>query len=109
MNLFGEKDIPNNAVCGQLVGSYEGRLCEACEGMCPICRSEELSDVILQLCDDCQENLRDIRCCRCGKTPAKAKAFVCQECMCLERHRRGCQCPTNIDVQVDETLIKKSE
>lgn len=67
-----------------------GRLCEKCDGRCPICDSYVRPEEGVRICDECNYGASKERCIVCGANGAQAEAFYCHECCLQEKDRDGC-------------------
>merc|ERR1719506_2333926 len=66
-----------------------GRLCEKCDGKCPICDSYVRPCVLVRVCDECNYGSYQGRCVICGGTGI-SDAYYCKECCQMEKDRDGC-------------------
>mmetsp|Transcript_21272 Transcript_21272/g.29803 ORF Transcript_21272/g.29803 Transcript_21272/m.29803 type:complete len:83 (+) Transcript_21272:2122-2370(+) len=71
-------------VCLKQVGNGIGRLCEKCEGKCPICDTYVKPTKIVKLCNDCSFGFISERCIICGSVGI-SDAYFCKECVILEK------------------------
>eukprot|EP00762_Andalucia_godoyi_P005461 ANDGO_08467.mRNA.1 PHD finger-like domain-containing protein 5A len=83
------KHNPDLVMCRRLVGIGAARLCDKCDGRCPICDSYVQPTVKARVCDDCNSGPAQGRCIICGG-PGTADAFYCRSCAALEKDRDGC-------------------
>ena len=68
-----------------------GRLCEKCDGKCPICDSYVRPATLVRVCDECNYGSYEGRCVICGGLGV-SDAYYCKECTLLEKDvsaRRG--------------------
>ncbi|KAI0286110.1 PHF5-like protein-domain-containing protein [Russula aff. rugulosa BPL654] len=56
-----------------------GRLCEKCDGKCPVCDSYVRPETLVRICDECNFGTYGI-----------SDAYYCAECTRLEKDRDGC-------------------
>ncbi|KAJ3529769.1 hypothetical protein NM688_g7808 [Phlebia brevispora] len=66
-----------------------GRLCEKCDGKCPVCDSYVRPETLVRICDECNFGTYGGRCIICG-SPGISDAYYCAECTRLEKDRDGC-------------------
>ena len=66
-----------------------GRLCEKCDGRCPICDSYVRPATLVRVCDECNYGSYEGRCVICGG-PGVSDAYYCKECTVQEKDRDGC-------------------
>ena len=66
-----------------------GRLCEKCDGKCPICDSYVRPCTLVRICDECNYGSYQGRCVICGG-PGISDAYYCKECTNQEKDRDGC-------------------
>lgn len=79
-------------MCRKQPGISIGRLCERCDGRCPICDggvSESRQGVVVRTCDDCNYGNSQGKCLICGAN-GFADAYYCRECCLQEKDRDGC-------------------
>ena len=67
-----------------LYGAAVGRLCEKCDGKCPICDSYVRPCVLVRICDECNYGSYQGRCVICG-APGISDAYYCKECTQQEK------------------------
>jgi PHD finger-like domain-containing protein 5A len=117
---------PNNVLthssdlvmCRKQSGIAIGRLCDKCDGKCPVCDSYVRPTTLVRICDECSFGNYQNKCVVCGgevRSPyyvlneAKkltfwqgiSDAFYCFECTRLEKDRDGC--PTIINLGSSRT------
>lgn len=76
--------------CSPLLAAI-GRLCEKCDGKCPICDSYVRPATLVRVCDECNYGSYEGRCVICGGVGV-SDAYYCKECTAQEKdvsHRRG--------------------
>jgi hypothetical protein len=69
-----------------------GRLCEKCDGKCPICDSYVRPATLVRVCDECNYGSYEGRCVICGGIGV-SDAYYCKECTIQEKdvgHGSGC-------------------
>ncbi|AMD18809.1 HBL093Wp [Eremothecium sinecaudum] len=76
-------------MCLKLPGSHIGRLCERCDGRCPICDSNVRPFSKVRICDQCSFGSQANKCIICG-SKGTSDAYYCWECCKLEKSRDGC-------------------
>lgn len=76
-------------MCLKQPGTHIGRLCEKCDGKCPICDSYVRPKSKVRICDQCSFGGNANKCLICGNLGTN-DAFYCWECCRLEKHRDGC-------------------
>ncbi len=69
-----------------------GRLCEKCDGKCPICDSYVRPCVLVRICDECNYGSYQGRCVICGG-PGISDAYYCKECTQQEKDVRSARPP----------------
>ncbi|CAG7851676.1 PHD finger-like domain-containing protein 5A Short=PHD finger-like domain protein 5A; AltName: Full=Splicing factor 3B-associated 14 kDa protein; Short=SF3b14b [Serendipita indica DSM 11827] len=83
------KHHPDLIMCRRQTGIAIGRLCEKCDGKCPICDSYVRPETLVRICDECNFGNYGGRCIICG-APGISDAYYCAECTRLEKDRDGC-------------------
>ncbi|KAG7532273.1 hypothetical protein FFLO_03668 [Filobasidium floriforme] len=76
-------------MCRRQPGIAIGRMCDKCDGKCPICDSYVRPMTLVRICDDCSFGSYAGRCIVCG-SHGISNAYYCTECVTLERDRDGC-------------------
>ncbi|KAI5995424.1 PHF5-like protein [Pisolithus albus] len=71
------------------IGESIGRLCEKCDGKCPVCDSYVCPETLVRICDECNFGTYGGRCIIRG-SPGISDAYYCAECTRLEKDRDGC-------------------
>jgi hypothetical protein len=61
-----------------------GRLCEKCDGKCPICDSYVRPATLVRVCDECNYGSYEGRCVICGGIGV-SDAYYCKECTLQEK------------------------
>ncbi|CAO1616201.1 unnamed protein product [Sympodiomycopsis kandeliae] len=82
-------------LCRKLPGIAIGRLCEKCDGKCPICDSYVRPSNLVRICEECNFGSTGGRCIVCG-LPGISDAYYCAECVRLEKDRDGCPKVVNL-------------
>jgi len=92
-------------MCRKQSGLAIGRLCDKCDGKCPVCDSYVRPTAMVRICDECSFGNYQNKCVVCGgevryatrplrhdTNAAKgiSDAFYCFECTRLEKDRDGC-------------------
>ena len=89
------QNTPPNASSSDLVmcrkqsGISIGRLCDKCDGKCPVCDSYVRPTTLARICDECSFGNYQNKCVVCGGEGI-SDAFYCFECTRLEKDRDGC-------------------
>ena len=65
-----------------------GRLCEKCDGKCPICDSLVRPCTLVRICDECNYGSYEGRCVICGGIGV-SDAYYCKECTLQEKDVSG--------------------
>lgn len=86
---FMSKHHPDLIMCRRQPGIAIGRLCEKCDGKCPVCDSYVRPETLVRICDECNFGTYGGRCIICG-SPGISDAYYCAECTRLEKDRDGC-------------------
>lgn len=61
-----------------------GRLCEKCDGKCPICDSYVRPATLVRVCDECNYGSYEGKCVICGGAGV-SDAYYCKECTLQEK------------------------
>lgn len=80
---------PDLVMCRKQTGISIGRLCDKCDGKCPVCDSYVRPTTIVRICDECSFGNYQNKCIVCGGEGI-SDAFYCFECTRLEKDRDGC-------------------
>lgn len=80
---------PDLVMCRKQTGISIGRLCEKCDGKCPVCDSYVRPTTLVRICDECSFGNYQNKCVVCGGEGI-SDAFYCFECTRLEKDRDGC-------------------
>lgn len=67
-----------------LITAAIGRLCEKCDGKCPICDSYVRPATLVRICDECNYGSYEGRCVICGGVGV-SDAYYCKECTLQEK------------------------
>ena len=81
------KRHPDLVMCRKQPGIAVGRLCEKCDGKCPICDSYVRPAVLVRICDECNYGSYQGRCVVCGGVGV-SDAYYCKECTQQEKDVR---------------------
>ena len=76
-------------MCRKTAGISIGRLCDKCDGKCPVCDSYVRPTTLVRICDECSFGNYQNKCVVCGGEGI-SDAFYCFECTRLEKDRDGC-------------------
>ena len=76
-------------MCRKQAGTAVGRLCDKCDGKCPVCDSYVRPTTMVRICDECSFGNYMNKCVVCGGEGI-SDAFYCFECTRLEKDRDGC-------------------
>ncbi|OQU97963.1 hypothetical protein CLAIMM_03815 isoform 2, partial [Cladophialophora immunda] len=80
---------PDLVMCRKAPGISIGRLCDKCDGKCPVCDSYVRPTTLVRICDECSFGNYQNKCIVCGGEGI-SDAFYCFECTRLEKDRDGC-------------------
>ncbi|GIX63753.1 translation initiation factor IF-2, putative [Babesia caballi] len=86
---MGSKHHPDLIMCRKQPGIAIGRLCDKCDGKCPICDSYVRPCTLVRICDECNYGTNQGRCVICSG-PGVSDAYYCKECCQCEKDRDGC-------------------
>ncbi|CAO1614399.1 unnamed protein product [Jaminaea pallidilutea] len=89
------KHHPDLILCRKLPGIAIGRLCEKCDGKCPICDSYVRPSTLVRICEECNFGSYGAKCIVCGGVGI-SDAYYCAECVRLEKDRDGCPKVVNL-------------
>ncbi|SHO79418.1 Component of the SF3b subcomplex of the U2 snRNP [Malassezia sympodialis ATCC 42132] len=96
-------------LCRKLPGIAIGRLCERCDGKCPICDSYVRPSAIVRICDECNFGNYGNKCIVCGGHGV-SDAYYCAECTRLEKDRDGCPKTVNLGhARMDAIFSRKMQ
>jgi PHD finger-like domain-containing protein 5A len=92
-------------MCRKQSGIAIGRLCDKCDGKCPVCDSYVRPTTLVRICDECSFGNYQNKCVVCGGEGI-SDAFYCFECTRLEKDRDGCPKIINLgSSRVSSTLL----
>jgi PHD finger-like domain-containing protein 5A len=80
---------PDLVMCRKQPGIAVGRVCDKCDGKCPVCDSYVRPTTLVRICDECSFGNYMNKCVVCGGEGI-SDAFYCFECTRLEKDRDGC-------------------
>ncbi|KAI0940915.1 hypothetical protein AcV7_003159 [Taiwanofungus camphoratus] len=66
------KHHPDLIMCRRQPGIAIGRLCEKCDGKCPVCDSYVRPETLVRICDECNFGTYGGRCIICGSPGASS-------------------------------------
>lgn len=92
-------------MCRKQSGIAIGRLCDKCDGKCPVCDSYVRPTTLVRICDECSFGNYQNKCVVCGGEGI-SDAFYCFECTRLEKDRDGC--PKIINLGSSRTDVRFS-
>lgn len=92
-------------MCRKQAGIAIGRLCDKCDGKCPVCDSYVRPTTLVRICDECSFGNYQNKCVVCGGEGI-SDAFYCFECTRLEKDRDGC--PKIINLGSSRTDVSAS-
>lgn len=92
-------------MCRKQPGIAIGRLCDKCDGKCPVCDSYVRPTTLVRICDECSFGNYQNKCVVCGGEGI-SDAFYCFECTRLEKDRDGC--PKIINLGSSRTDVRLS-
>lgn len=96
---------PDLVMCRKQAGIAIGRLCDKCDGKCPVCDSYVRPTTLVRICDECSFGNYQNKCVVCGGEGI-SDAFYCHECTRLEKDRDGC--PKIINLGSSRTDVSKT-
>ncbi|KAL6925049.1 hypothetical protein FSHL1_002298 [Fusarium sambucinum] len=96
---------PDLVMCRKQAGIAIGRLCDKCDGKCPVCDSYVRPTTLVRICDECSFGNYQNKCVVCGGEGI-SDAFYCFECTRLEKDRDGC--PKIINLGSSRTDVSNS-
>lgn len=76
-------------MCRKQPGISIGRLCDKCDGKCPVCDSYVRPTALVRICDECSFGNYQNKCVVCGGEGI-SDAFYCFSCVRTEKDRDGC-------------------
>ena len=98
---------PDLIMCRKQPGIAVGRLCDKCDGKCPICDSYVRPATLVRICDDCNYGTES-RCVICS-APAVSDAYYCKGCTQMEKDRDGCPKIINLGVSRTDTYYERKK
>lgn len=94
-------------MCRKQPGTSIGKLCDYCDGKCPVCDTIVRPTTVVHVCDECNFGRHQGRCIICD-APGTSDAYYCWECTMLEKDREGCPRIINVgSVRLDAFYEKK--
>lgn len=96
---------PDLILCRALAGTAVGRLCEKCDGKCPICDSYVRPTTLVRICATCDYGSSHGRCILCSG-PGFSDAYYCRECTQQEKDRDGCPKLINLSSAVKDRFYE---
>lgn len=93
-------------LCRKQPGITIGRLCDKCDGRCPICDSYVHATTQVRICDECNYGSAQGKCIICGGR-GTSDAYYCRECTLLERDRDGCPRIINVGAARKDMFYEK--
>ena len=78
---------PDLVMCRKQPGVSLARLCEKCDGKCPVCDSYVRPTAPVKICDECAFGGAAARCVVCS-APGASDAYYCKECVQQEKDVR---------------------
>lgn len=76
-------------ICRKQAGRVVGKLCNRCEGKCPICDNFVHPQEKARICEECAFGASGTKCIICGGK-GESEAYYCDECVILGKDRDGC-------------------
>ncbi|KAG5658721.1 hypothetical protein KAF25_007274 [Fusarium avenaceum] len=95
---------PDLVMCRKQAGIAIGRLCDKCDGKCPVCDSYVRPTTLVRICDECSFGNYQNKCVVCGGEGI-SDAFYCFECTRLEKDRDGCPKIINLGSSRTDVII----
>src|ERR1700733_13320869 len=86
---YTDRTYSDLVMCRKQSGIAIGRLCDKCDGKCPVCDSYVRPTTLVRICDECSFGNYQNKCIVCGGEGI-SDAFYCFECTRLEKDRDGC-------------------
>ena len=103
------KHHPDLVLCRKQTGIGIGKMCQACEGRCPICDSYVKPYALVRVCDECDYGTNHGKCIICG-AKGIADAYYCKECVLMEKDRENCPRVVNVaEARKDKFYNSKSD
>lgn len=95
-------------MCLKQPGTQIGKVCEKCDGRCPICDSFVRQKVKVRICEECSFGKNGSKCIVCGNNGV-SDAYYCSECVMLEKDRDGCPKIINIGSTKTDIFYEKKK
>ena len=95
-------------MCRKQPGTAVGRLCEKCQGKCPICDSYVRPYQIVRICDYCNFGSNHNKCIICGGEGV-VDAYYCKNCVLEGKDRDGCPKIVNIGTSRTDLFYEKKK
>ncbi|ODV73943.1 U2 snRNP complex subunit RDS3 [Cyberlindnera jadinii NRRL Y-1542] len=95
-------------MCLKQPGTHIGRLCEKCDGRCPMCDSFVRPTAKVRICEECAFGQGAEKCVICGGHGV-SDAFYCHTCVMLEKDRDGCPKIVNIGSSRMDVFYEKKK
>jgi len=102
------KHQPDLILCRKQPGTAIGRLCEKCDGRCPICDSYVRPATLVKICDECNYGTYNGRCIICGGAGV-SDAYYCKECTLQEKDRDGCPKIVNLGSATTDMFYERKK
>lgn len=99
---------PDLQMCMKQPGQHIGRLCEKCDGRCPLCDSFVRPTTKARTCDECAFGKTSTKCIICGNLGI-SDAYYCYECTLLEKDRDGCPRIINLGSSRSDLYFEKKK
>ncbi|KAG4305812.1 hypothetical protein PORY_000722 [Pneumocystis oryctolagi] len=100
------KHHPDLVMCRKQPGISIGRLCDKCDGKCPVCDSYVRPTTLVRTCDECSFGNYQSKCIICGGDGI-SDGYYCFECTRLEKDRDGC--PKEVQEPICFMSVKNSD
>ncbi|VVT51152.1 uncharacterized protein SAPINGB_P003001 [Magnusiomyces paraingens] len=99
---------PDLVLCMKQPGKTVGRLCDKCDGRCPICDSYVRPTTLVKICEECAFGNFAGKCILCGGQ-GTSDAYYCYECTMLEHDRDGCPKVVNLGSSRSDLWYEKKK
>ncbi|CAI4211515.1 unnamed protein product [Parascedosporium putredinis] len=99
---------PDLVMCRKQPGIAIGRVCDKCDGKCPVCDSYVRPTTLVRICDECSFGNYQNKCVVCGGEGI-SDAFYCFECTRLEKDRDGCPKIINLGSSRTDLFYQKNQ
>ena len=100
------RNQPDLLTCGNRPSPELAKLCDVCEGRCPICDSHSNLTTPLHICGDCSFGELKDRCIICS-SPATHIAMCCRDCVLLGKDRDGCPRVINVGISRNDRTYER--